>query len=216
MSMSAAPIRFAGSELGEYRHVCAFFTSPEAEYRTTLPFIREGLAQGERAFHVVEPSLRRAHVAQLREAGIDVGGVQRTGQLEIKLPGETYLRSGRFDKDAMLSLIEEVLQTGAALGFPLTRIVAHAECVLEDWPRANDWIEYESRLNRILSSYRDPVICAYDTNKLSASIALEVLRTHPVVVVAGLMQENPFYTPPDILLRELQGQPVAENENTSR
>ena len=62
MSKSAAPIRFAGSELGEYRHVCAFFASPEAEYRITLPFIRDGLAHGERAFHVVEPTLRLAHV----------------------------------------------------------------------------------------------------------------------------------------------------------
>ena len=202
MSKSAAPIRFAGSELGEYRHVCAFFASPEAEYRITLPFIRDGLAHGERAFHVVEPTLR-------------LRGAQQTGQLEIRLPGETYLRGGRFDKEAMLALIEEVLQTGASLGFPLTRIVAHAECVLDDWPRANDWIEYESRLNEILSSYRDPVICAYETNRMSASIAVEVMRTHPVVVVAGIMQENPFYTAPDILLRELQGQPIVENKNAS-
>lgn len=214
MSSSTAPIRFAGSELGEYRHVCAFFASAEAEYRTTLPFIRDGLAHGERAFHVVDPGLRTAHVEQLRDAGIDVRGAQKSGQLEIKLPGETYLRGGRFDKEAMLALIEEVLQTGASLGFPLTRIVAHAECVLDDWPGANDWIEYECRLNRILSGHHDPVVCAYDTNRLSASIAMEVMRTHPLVVIAGIMQENPFYTPPEILLRELQQQPVGENKST--
>jgi hypothetical protein len=34
------PIRFAGSELGEKRHICAFFNSPEEEYRVLLPFRR--------------------------------------------------------------------------------------------------------------------------------------------------------------------------------
>jgi DNA-binding ferritin-like protein len=31
------PIRFAGSQLGENRHVCAFFNSDEEAYRVLLP-----------------------------------------------------------------------------------------------------------------------------------------------------------------------------------
>jgi hypothetical protein len=49
MQSAAAPIRFAGSTLGRYRHVCAFFNTPQDEYRTLLPFIRDGLQRGERA-----------------------------------------------------------------------------------------------------------------------------------------------------------------------
>jgi len=45
------PIRFAGSTLGENRHICAFFYSPEEEYRLLLPFIKEGFERGEKAFH---------------------------------------------------------------------------------------------------------------------------------------------------------------------
>jgi hypothetical protein len=32
------------------------------------------------------------------------------------------------------------------------------------------------------------------------------LRTHPVVIIGGLLQENPFYVDPDQLLRELREQ----------
>ena len=32
----------AGSQLGEVRHVCAFFNSDEEEYRVLLPFIKDG------------------------------------------------------------------------------------------------------------------------------------------------------------------------------
>ena len=34
------PIRFAGSELCEKRHICGFFRIPEEEYQMLLPFIR--------------------------------------------------------------------------------------------------------------------------------------------------------------------------------
>lgn len=46
MNSSVAPIPFAGSTLGAYRHVCAFFTSREEEYDTLLPFVRDGLPRG--------------------------------------------------------------------------------------------------------------------------------------------------------------------------
>ncbi|MGA2537275.1 MAG: hypothetical protein ABSF53_14755 [Terracidiphilus sp.] len=37
-------ISLAGAQLGDVRHVCAFFTNDEEEYRVLLPFIRDGLA----------------------------------------------------------------------------------------------------------------------------------------------------------------------------
>ena len=45
-SESDQPIRFAGSVLGTQRHVCAFFNSPDEEYRVMLPFIKEGFERG--------------------------------------------------------------------------------------------------------------------------------------------------------------------------
>jgi hypothetical protein len=33
---------------------------------------------------------------------------------------------------------------------------------------------------------------------------MDILRTHPMVIIGGLLQENPFYVPPDQFLRELR------------
>jgi hypothetical protein len=30
------------------------------------------------------------------------------------------------------------------------------------------------------------------------------MRTHPMVVIGGILQENPFFVPPDVFLRELR------------
>jgi DcmR-like sensory protein len=201
----AQPIQFAGSSLGNYRHVCAFFNSPKEEYETLLPFVRAGLENGERAYHVLPAKYRDEHLQQLRNAGIDVQASQQARQLEVALSEETYLRGGRFDKDAMLAFIQEVLQAGPALGFPLTRLVAHAETVLEDGSSVNDWVEYEMRLNDVLPRYDDPVICTYDSNLLNGSIALDILRTHPVAIIGGVLFENPFFAQPEEFLSQILG-----------
>ena len=152
------PIHFAHATLGIQRHICAFFHSPDEEYRVLLPFIREGIERGEKAFHIVDPRLLEDHFRRLREAGIDPDAASARGQLVVKRWQDAYLRDGHFDQDRMLALIEEVLSAGPAEGFPLTRLVAHMEWALEDFPGVNDLVEYETRLNFVLPKYDDPVI----------------------------------------------------------
>jgi hypothetical protein len=152
------PITFAGGRLDQYRHVCAFFDSFEEEARVMGPFIKEGIERGERAFHIVDPRDREGYVRRLDAKGIDVSGAAARGQFELRTWSEAYLREGHFDQDAMLALIQEVLEEGPARGFPLTRLVAHMEWSLQDFPGVNDLVEYETRLNYVLPRYRDPVI----------------------------------------------------------
>ena len=203
MNTSSLPIAFAGSTLGRYRHICAFFNSPQEEYETLLPFVREGIERGERAFHVLPVQYRQEHLDQLRSAGIDVTAAQQRRQLEVATPEEVYLRGGGFSKDAMLATIQEALKTGPTLGFPLTRLIAHAEAVLQDGSKANEWVEYETRLNDVLPRYDDPVICTYDANLLNGTIAVDILRTHPVAIIGGRLYENPFFVPPGEFLPQV-------------
>ena len=155
---TAAPVRFAGAVLARSRHVCAFFNSREEEYRVLMPFIKEGIDRGEKAFHITDPALKADHLQRIERAGIDVADTQRRGQLQVLVWQEAYLRQGHFDQDAMLALIEQVLQAGVKEGFPLTRLVAHMEWALEDRPGVNDLVEYETRLNYVLPKYNDPVV----------------------------------------------------------
>lgn len=158
MDRSEQPIRFAGSELGVKCHVCAFFRTPEEQYRALVPFIKEGFERGEKAFHVVDPKLRNEHLQRLESAGIDVAAREQRGQFELRNWADAYLREGHFDQDRMLALIEQVLDGGAQQGFPLTRLVAHMEWALEDRPGVDDLLEYETRLNYVLPRFKDPVI----------------------------------------------------------
>lgn len=152
------PISFAGGTLDTYRHVCAFFDSFEDEVRVLGPFIKEGLARGEKAFHIVDPNTRAQYPNDLQAHGIEVKAAEARGQFEIRTWHEAYLREGHFDQEAMLALIEEVLDAGPKQGYPLTRLVAHMEWSLQDFPGVDDLVEYETRLNYVLPRYKDPVI----------------------------------------------------------
>ena len=44
----------------------------------------------------------------------------------------------------------------------------------------------------------------YDLAKFGAGVVVDILRTHPMALIAGVLQENPFFVPPDEFLRELR------------
>lgn len=186
-------------------HACAFFHSQDEEYELLLPFSRSGADAGERLFQVVD----KAHLAERRqrlaEAGIDVDRAEQKGQLEIRAWENAYLRENRFNQHAMLALIQEVLRDGRTKGFGMTRLWANMEWALQDLPGVHDIVEYETRLNKVLPNYDDVVVCTYDLARFSAPVVMDIMRTHPQVIIGGVLQENPFYVPPDEFLTELEG-----------
>ena len=204
MATNGGPVQCAGRILGQRRHICAFFNSADEEHRALRSFIKDGFDSGDKAFHIVDPELQGEHLKRLTEAGIDVERAMGTGQLELRRWQDAYLRGDCFDQDAMLALLEEVLQSGEASGYPLTRLVAHMEWALLNRPGVDDLLEYETRLNYMLPKYDDPVICTYDLSKFSASAVMDIMRTHPVVIVGEVLQENPFFVPPDQFLLEIR------------
>lgn len=196
------PVRLAGGTLAEHRHVCAFFNGADEHYRVLLPFIKDGLEHGDLAFHVVNPRHRVEHRRRLKSAGIELARIEETGQFELGDWEQVYFPGGGFDQDKMLSLLEERLERGKSAG-RTSRMVCEMEWALED-TRADDLLEYEARFNHVSSRYPDPVVCCYDLARFPASTVLDALRTHPMVILGGLLQTNPFYTPPDQFLLELR------------
>jgi hypothetical protein len=161
MNGARAPISLAGSQLCERRHVCAFFSTDDEEYRVLLPFIKDGLECGDKVVQVVNPHQYDEHLYRLAGAGIDSTAALRTGQLDIKINTEAYLRDGKFDQDLMLGTFEQ-----------------------------------------LASRHDDAVICTYNLTKFGGDAVIDILRTHPMVIVGGILHQNPFFVPPDVFLSE--------------
>jgi hypothetical protein len=194
---------------GVNRHICAFFNGMDEHYRVLRSFIRDGFENGERGFHLVDPERRDDHMERLAAVGIDVDEAISSGQLEVHPWEDGPLHGERFDQDTWLAGFEDVLRSGPASGYAKTRFLAQMEWALVDLPGIEDMIEFETRVNDVVPKYDDLVICAYDLSKFGASTVMYALRTHPVVIVGGLLQENPFYVDPEEFLLELRERPAS-------
>lgn len=198
-----APVRLAGRTLKRTRHVCAFFNSRDEQNKVLMPFFKEGIERGEKIFHIVDSRFHSDHLDACRDGGIDIDAAQQSGQLEVRHWEDAYLKDGYFDGDRMIRILEEVLD-GNRKKYKLSRLMGNMEWALETVPGVTDIVEYETKLNYILPKYPDPVVCVYDLNKHSGSVVMDILRTHPMVIVGGVLQDNPLYVPPDEFLEELK------------
>ena len=205
MAKNLNPLELGGSDLGVQGHICAFFNTMDEEHRVLGSFYSDGFDRGEKATHIVDAENRDEYLKLLGEAGIDVEEMMDTGRLEVVPWTDMYVRDHRFDQDAMLASVEGLIKSGADAGYTRTKLVGHhMDWLFLDKPAVNNLLEYEARLNHVLSKHNDPVICNYDLSKFGASVAIDIMRTHPLVIIGGLLRENPFFVPPEQFLDEMR------------
>jgi hypothetical protein len=204
MTTPDGKINFAGTVINGSRHFCAFFRSEDEELRALLPFIRDGLEAGEKALHIVNAKTCDEHRRRLSAAGIDVASAEESGQLDvIAWPNSDLLGGGEFDPERALHLLDQVLGRARQEGYRRTRGIGYMAWALRNRIRADDLMTYEARLNTMLTRYDDLIICAYDLSSSSGGVVLDVMRTHPAALIGGVLQQNPFYIPPEQMLEEL-------------
>jgi hypothetical protein len=140
-------------------------------------------------------------------AVIDQERARQAGQLEVRTNTEAYLRDGRFDQDQMLDVFAQL--AAAKSDFRLSRIICHMDWAA-DRSHIDDLIEFESRVNHVWSQHEDAVICAYDLAKFGGDAVIDIIRTHPMIVIGGILQQNPFFVPPEDFLRERRSRRTLE------
>jgi hypothetical protein len=106
---------------------------------------------------------------------------------------QTYFATGRFDQERTKSQFAEARAEGRSHGYPRTRFVAHMEWALAGSPDELADYEMTSNLEHLDG---DAVICTYQLEQWGGRLLVSALRSHPLVILGGLLHENPFYAPP--------------------
>ena len=114
MATNGHSVELAGVNLAGQNHVCAFFNTMDDEHRVLRSFYKGGFDRGEKATHIVDSENREAYLKRLTDAGMNVQELMETGRLEVLPWTDMYVRDHRFDQDAMLASVEDLIQSGAA------------------------------------------------------------------------------------------------------
>ena len=194
----------AGRPLGDYYHVCAFFDSRDEEYAVLGPFFKEGLDRGEKSVHIVDPTLIPDHLQRLEASGIETERCRQGGQLDVLSWDDAYLSNGTFEQERMLGAINAVIAAGLAGGYPKMRIMGNMGWTLKGQPGTEQVLEFEARVNEVLTESRQLAVCVYDSSRISGAMMMDILRSHPLTLIGTVLHQNPFYVPPAELVRELR------------
>jgi DcmR-like sensory protein len=188
----------ANAQFGEHFHACAFVIGSAEERAVIDPFFIEGMRKGEKAVYIVDPEQRAQHEERL------AGCAPSADLLEVTTWNDAHLKGGSFSRERMMASLEEMIREHAATGRPPMRLVGQMGWVFSKPPNIEELIAYEASVNEVLNRGKTPTVCVYDVRRLSGSMMMDLLRAHPLTVVNGVMQENPFYTPADEMLRDIQ------------
>ncbi|MDB4992773.1 MAG: hypothetical protein JWM74_205 [Myxococcaceae bacterium] len=188
----------AEAQFKDHFHACAFVMGPTEERAVIDPFFVEGMRRGEKAVYIVDPQQREEHAARL---GTSAPSAEL---LDVTTWNEAHLKGGSFDQERMIEELDTMLQEHALGGRPPMRLVGQMGWVFSEPPGIEQLVAYEASVNELLNRAKTPTICVYDVRRLSGSMMMDLLRAHPLTVMNGVLHENPFYTPANEMLRDIQ------------
>ncbi|MGC8874456.1 MAG: MEDS domain-containing protein [Chloroflexia bacterium] len=188
------PKTIASLEPGD--HLCCLYETEEEHRAVVTPFLRQGLERREKALCIVDAHTVETILDYLRDDGVAVEPYLASGQLALPTVDGTYIQQGRFDPERMIGFLEAETQRALGEGYAALRVTGEMTGVLRGRPGCDRLIEYEARLNTFFSSHRCLAICQYDRRRFEPALLLDVLVTHPFVVVGTTVHRNLYYIPP--------------------
>ncbi len=184
------------SDIGLGDHA-TFIYQNESEHRAVMTrFLRYGLERGEEVLYVADAHPPEVVLNYLRGDRVDVDAYISRGQLRVLSPRETYLRDGAFEPEKMIGLINYEVEQALVHGYAGLRGTGEMTWALEGLPGSERLLQYEVMINELAESGRCVFVCQYDRNRFEPEFLLDILHTHPTVIVGTEVCENFYYIEP--------------------
>jgi len=183
-------------DLKPHEHLCQIYDTPEEWGAVAAAFLITGLRRGEKCDYIVDTHTADQVRALLHEQGVDVTAAEASGQLAIFHETESYTQGGFFDPDQIIAFLVSAAETAIAEGYHAIRGVGEMSWVLRGHPGSNRFVEYEAKLNRdLFPNYPVTGICQYEWQRFGLPLLLDVICTHPTIIIGTKVYENPYYIP---------------------
>ena len=196
-------------------HSASIFKSESEQLSSAVPFILGGLDCGEKCVYILDSS-SKDDIVDAVMAVRDIQAQLDSGQVSFLTSSDTYLKSGRFDLNRMLSLLREAEETSLSEGYDGLRITGEMTWYRTGVPGVESLAEYEAKVNSLYPESTASILCQYDEQSFGHEILLDVIRTHPRMILHGEMCANPYYLPLDEFLSVKGGRVPRETyERTS-
>jgi hypothetical protein len=185
------------------QHICAMYFGVRERDDVLLPFLVDGLNRGDKCFAGIQEREATGLLAKLAAtvgSDADVPKSVAREQLEVKTSDDHILSPDLFDPDEIVGFWDTTVSAALTGGFDFVRLTAEASWWMAQLPGWDAMFRYESELNRYAARHPQAILCMYDLSQYTEGIVINLLKTHPLVLLSGMPIENPYYVPPDELL----------------
>jgi len=189
----------AGVDLEAGDHLCAMYMGQQERDEIVLPYLRAGLRAGDKCLCIIDSSPLGDLLASIGDEQ-EVQGYVASQQLEMHTANEAYLRTPPFTTEAMLEYWESTVGAAVTTGpYGFARVTGEMPWEMRTLPGRTEFFRYEGALNRFAPRYPQVILCLYDLQRFGGGFLVDLLRTHPKLLMGGLVLENPHYRAPDDL-----------------
>jgi len=178
-------------------HLCWLYETDEEHRALVVRFVRQGIERGEKVLYITDAHTVEAILDDLRKGGLSVDRYLERGQLSVLTSQDTYLRAGTFDPDRMIAVVREATAHALTEGYPALRVTGEMTWALRGLSGSDRLIDYESKLNAFFPGSKCVGLCQYDRRRFDPAALINILATHPTVIVGTERYNNVHYIPPD-------------------
>ncbi len=193
--MNPHPVRTVG-DLGLGDHA-TFLYQNEPEHRSVMTrFVRQGLERGEKVVYIADAHSPETISNYLRSERVDVDAHLDRRQLVFMTAAETYTRGDVFDPERMTATIEREAERTLAEGFAGLRGTGEMSWARRGAAGSEKLIGYERAVTGVAERNRVLMVCQFDRNSFRPELLLDVMHTHPIVIIGTEVCENFYYIGP--------------------
>jgi CRP/FNR family transcriptional regulator, nitrogen oxide reductase regulator len=199
----------AGTRQGVYQglpgdHVVFIYENDPQLTSFVIPFVKEGLARGERCLYVVDDLERTQITEALVAGGVDVTREHERGALAL-MNAEQFAGPPPFDPVRLIELIRARMTEASSRGFTGLRIAGQMTWTLQARVSDRALVEYELLLEKAAGPGPLTVACLYRRDRFNPAVLQQMIRSHPLVIAddSVYLRLSPLFQ--DLTPADLQG-----------
>ena len=184
-------------KIKEGEHLCAFYDNVKIQFSHVVPFIIGGLETNKKCLYILDENTLESLTKAFIDAGYNIDKALRSKQLVLYTKKETYIKDGYFEPEKMMNLLKETEKQALEEGYMGVRITGEMSWVLADSNDLEKLIEYENLLNVFYPDSKVTGICQYNEQSFDKNFLIDIVATHPRVIIDGLIYKNNYFLPPE-------------------
>ncbi|HEY0450824.1 MEDS domain-containing protein [Actinophytocola sp.] len=190
----------AGMSVSTGTHICGLFRGRAERNAMVGAFVRAGLGDGAKCVCVID----EPDPATITEA-LDIDTSELDPEtLEVRVARDAYTGLAGFSRPGMLaywqSWTAEALASGA---YRTIRLTGEMTVGISEKIDSTEWLRYESELNYFVPHFPQVLLCLYDIAEIDGRLLVEIIKTHPMVLIGDTVLENLYYVDPDSYTPEI-------------